>query len=112
MIDNLTSRITINCHKRNSYHFRNSFSCVPCVILWYALLRVAGVILWYALLRGGYEIFRDPSAMKFADNNVILPYHTYTYSVEACNSAGCVDSSQVSYSYSIHANLRLNLSLI
>ena len=55
----------------------------------------SGLILWYALRRGGYEIFRDPSALSYADNNAILPYHTYTYSVEACNSAGCVKSSEV-----------------
>jgi hypothetical protein len=55
----------------------------------------AGVILWYALLRDGVEIFRDPLATSYTDNNAIIPYHTYSYSLEACNSAGCTKSSQV-----------------
>jgi hypothetical protein len=55
----------------------------------------AGVILWYALLRDGVEIYRDPLATSYTDNNAIIPYHTYSYSLEACNSAGCTKSSQV-----------------
>lgn len=55
----------------------------------------AGVILWYSLLRGGYEIFRDPVALNYADDNAILPYQTYHYRIQACNSAGCIESSEV-----------------
>jgi hypothetical protein len=56
---------------------------------------VAGFILWYAVLRDGYEIFRDSTALTYNDNNAILPYHTYSYRIQACNSAGCTESPEV-----------------
>lgn len=62
--------------------------------LYYFILFV-GVIIWYSLWRDGYEIFRDTTKLVYADNNAILPYRTYSYRVQACNSAGCVDSPEV-----------------
>ena len=54
-----------------------------------------GVILRYSLSRDGVEIFRHPNALSYHDSNAVVPYHTYRYQLEACNSADCVTSSKV-----------------
>lgn len=54
-----------------------------------------GPILWYILLRDGVEVFRDASQLQYPDNNVIIPYNVYRYTVEACNAVGCVSSPTV-----------------
>ena len=54
-----------------------------------------GIITTYVLYRDGIEIFRDASTRQFQDNNAILPYQTYHYKLQVCNSAGCVLSDEV-----------------
>ncbi len=53
----------------------------------------------YSLYRDGVEIFRSPTEKQFIDDNVIMPYETYTYFLKACTVEGCTDSGSVRLKY-------------
>ncbi len=56
----------------------------------------AGIIMQYILLREGVEIYHSQSDLSYTDDNVILPYNTYTYTLRACTQKGCIESESVS----------------
>lgn len=61
---------------------------------WFAPSSPNGVILGYRLLRNGTVVHNATSPTQFMDSG-LLPATLYTYSVQACTSAGCTVSPLV-----------------
>ncbi|XP_045063342.1 usherin [Coregonus clupeaformis] len=61
---------------------------------WQAPAKPNGDISHYVVLRDGQERYRGDE-MSFTDVGGIRPFQEYGYRLQACNTAGCIDSSQV-----------------